>query len=112
MNPSKLTYPSLKAETAIENFIQGHISSYKETSGQCWRIKWRGEFLKLRSGKSSWATIGRAKSAFKNHIQRCSLNYWYERYLTGNDQLRSWDGKIKVDDFYKIIEPEIEYVQV
>ena len=110
MNPSKLTYPSQAAEDAVEKFIVDHIKAYSIQNEPCWRIKWRGELIKTTSGKSSWRTIGHAKSAFKNHISRCSLAYWYERHLTGNDKLRCYEGKISQDEFYKIIEPEIEYI--
>ena len=111
MNPSKITYTSQAAEDRVEKFILDHIGYYKVSDAPAWRIKWRGEFFKVSSGKSSWATIGRAKAAFKNHIKRCSLHYWYERHLTGNDQLRYHTGNVTPDDFYKLVEGEIEYIQ-
>ena len=110
MNPSKLTYPSQAAETAVEAFLVEHIGYYSIQNKPCYRIKWRGEFIKTASGKSSWRTIGHAKSAFKNHIQKCNLAYWYERHLTGNDRLGYHQAKISEAEFYKIIEPEIEYI--
>lgn len=106
-----LKYPNLVAELAVEKFLNEHVQDYKEKSTSCWRIKWRGEFMKLNSGKSSWATKGRAISAFKNHIRRTALHYWYERYLTGNDKLSYHHNTVKPEDFYKLIEPELEYVQ-
>ena len=110
MNPSKLTYPNQVAETAVESWLVNHIGHLK-VDDSCWRIKWRGVFVRVSSGKSSWKTIGNAKSAFKNHIINERLAYWYERFLTGNDKLSYFDSKIENADFYKIIEPEIEYVQ-
>jgi len=33
-----------------------------------WRIKWRGKFLKVRSGKTMWLKESHARSAFRNHL--------------------------------------------
>jgi len=41
-----------------------------------YRIKFRGEFITLESGKTLWRTKGHAKSAMTNHI---SSLLWYDK---------------------------------
>ena len=110
MNPSKLTYQSQAAETAAEKMLTEHIGYYTVNNDRCWRIKWRGNFIHTSSGKASWSKIGHAKAAFKHHIAACNLAFYYERAITGNDKLRYCDQTISDEAFFKIIEPEVEFV--
>ena len=110
MNPSTLKYPSLAVELAFEKLLTDHII-YRKVDERCCRIKWRGEFIKTYSGKSSWRTVGHAKAAFRNHIQRTSLALEWERLITGNKNLRCYDAKME-DEFFKMILTEVEFVEV
>ena len=42
---------------------------------QLWMIKVNGEYVRLRSGKSSWKKIGHAKTALRNHFT--GLSYYF-----------------------------------
>lgn len=76
---------------------------------QC-RIKWRGEFIELGSGKRVWNMESHAKSAFKNHISTYSRSWDYQspeykilrhnysefiKYLTDNKNTRVCGHSVK-----------------
>ena len=52
---------------ALTEFLDKHVNHHA-IDNQCIMIKWRGKFIKTKSGKSSWKTKSHAKSALNNHI--------------------------------------------
>lgn len=52
-----------------------------------WRIKINGKYIKLRSGRSVWATRGHATSAFKNCFlsfggpDKATADAWIQRLM-------------------------------
>lgn len=41
---------------------------YLVKSFSCWKIKWRGKYVKMISGKSVWPSLSAAKNALHNHL--------------------------------------------
>ena len=104
--------PLIIPDSIIKSFDYGA----EKSDAAIWRIKWRGKFLTLQSGKHAWKTKGRARSAF---IQHC--NYGTGPYFLGEanglDRNQCYDKKLikqYVDEMIKVLEEskQIEYVQI
>lgn len=74
---------SKKSPSAIPSEITDYLAlSFKKGKTvkptTPYRIKFRGEFITLESGKTLWRTKGHAKSAMTNHI---SSQIWYQKHF-------------------------------
>lgn len=76
-----------------------------------YRIKFRGEFITLKSGKTLWRTQGHAKSAMTNHIQS---EAWYggdfKKMLEKLNLKGRYNEEIKFVHENLVAEGIIEYV--
>ena len=100
---------------ALSKYIDEHIKQHT-ADDHCWRIRWRGVFIKTQSGKTAWETKGRAKSAFRNHLNYGNHAYFGIVVRDGLDRniAHHLYCRERKKEFIEDImnSPEVEYVEV
>lgn len=105
---------SPRHQDEVNAMLDKHIQYYA-MDNVCWRIKWRGKFIRLTSSKSAWKTEAHAKAAMKNQLRReYQLAWQFQQIIQDNPKLRyePTSENIRVFSDYILSTGEVEFVKV
>lgn len=85
----------MSLKLAIDAFVSYTLEVKKQQNP--YRIKYKGNFIKTRSGKSVWRTLGFAKSALRNHV----ANTLAEHRIYGETD-KIYDELVKIVEFVEM----------
>lgn len=102
---NKLIYDELV--NAIEKELQFPSPKSRKAKNIPYRIKWRGQYVATKSGKTVWSSLGAAKNAFWHHIDLLNVPSLPPRK---NHIFKNWDYRDLGDNIiiHHIYEKEYE----
>lgn len=105
----------MKLENVVKTVLKQIDDSFGEVKQKkCvpYRIKYKGRYITLNSGKSLWKQLGHAKSALTNHLKLYSCCPHIGEDISEDWNMRHTIGKKLDEEILETIMKDIEFVPV